>query len=559
VVRFGSGGDGVLRPDLYEWRWREGDLRRLTRGAAIRQADPEPGGNTAVGTRCLGGACDLVRVDLASGEVTLLAAGEPDGIAYASARSAPDGRIVASVRLEDRWRIGLFDREGGFLRTIDPDDGAARFSASFLPGSDAVVAVSDRSGVLDLERVDLTTGEVRPITRSTGASVMPAPDPATGGIFFLALTTHGYDLRRVHPDSARVSTAAALDPDLAPVAPVPPVVVPEFASIPAASVPYGLGPREHLVLPLGHWAPEGWSAGAMVHGSDPVGRLGWVVGAMSGGESAWRGASAAATWRGWRPELRGAAFWARHRPSEQTLGGIAPPVELDHEVAGGALALELRRDFVSRDWAVRLGGSAAQLDRPEMEDATRALAYAEAEASWLQARGRWRFVETVELHGAAGETGDDGWRRGILAARAAVRRKGSAFAVEALYGATDGGPGGFETFTFGGVRSPLVPPELLSQRVELPAVPVGYASGNRAASIQLAWVAGGVTTYYRWVSAGESIDRWKRVTGIEIDSDAPAIPYLGLPGMRLIIGYGRSLDEPFEDEDRLYLAARYRP
>jgi hypothetical protein len=564
VVRWESGGDGVTRPDLFAWRWRDGDLRRITRGAGIREAAPDPDGATAVGHRCLYGACDLVRVDLVSGAVTVLAAGEPDGITYAGARVAPDGRIVASVRREGTWRIELLDRDGGFLRRIDPDDGAVRSGPSFLPGGEAVVAASDRTGVLELERIDLEGGAVTPLTRSTGASVGPEPDPA-GAVWYLSLTTHGFDLKRIRPDSAPVATVVTLGPELAPVAPVPPVEAPVFRAEPVASRPYGIGHREHEILPRGHWAPEGWSAGLAVHGSDPVGRLGWVVSGMAGEESAWRGGSAAAVWRGWRPKLQADVFWARQRPSEQALDGAVAPLGLDLELAGGALALELRRDFVSREWAARIGAALARIERPGSDETGRALAYGEVEAGWLQARGDWRLVEVVSLHGSMGATGSDSWQRGVARARVTLRADGSGPGIEALYGVAQGGvhspagPGtGFEAFAFGGVRSPLIPPELLSQRLEDPAVPVGYAFGEKAASVRVEWVSGGVSTYYRWIAAGRSID-WKRVTGIEAAIDAPALPLLGLPAFHLVIGLARSLDPPFEGENRFYLSLGYRP
>jgi hypothetical protein len=96
----------------------------------------------------------------------------------------------------------------------------------------------------------------------------------------------------------------------------------------------------------------------------------------------------------------------------------------------------------------------------------------------------------------------------------------------------------------------------------MPAVPVGYAAGDRAASVRLEWVSGGVSTYYQWLTAGESIPSigsWKRVTGIEVGFDPPALPLLGLPATHLTLGLARSLDPPFEDENRFYVALSYGP
>ncbi len=558
VIHSESAGDGVLRPDVFVWRWKEGAVRRVTRGAGVRQADPEPGRATAVGTRCLRGACDLVRVDLMSGDLTVLAAGEPDGVTYAGARSGPDRSILASVRRGGRWEIDLFDSGGRFLRRVDPEDGAVRSGAAFLTDGTVVVA-SDASGVLELERIDPASGAAWALTGTAGAFTSPAPDPAGTDLYFLSLTTHGWDLRRVDGDS--VGPPTALGPDLAPVAPVPPVPGPVFAPTPLSPAPYGLGPRDWTWLPLGTWAPEGWNAGLTVYGSDPVGRLGWTASGALGGESAWRGGAALARWRGWRPETVVGGFWARQRPSEQSLDGAPPLSGLDHETAGGLAEVAFRRDFVSRVSTVRVGGSAARHERPGMGEAARTMAWVGWEEALLQRRGRWRFTESFRLHATGGETGGEGWRRGLASGRVAGGPRGSELAVEALFGATDAGPQGFEAFAFGGAPSPLLPPELLSQRLPLPAVPVGYATGTRAASLRIAWVSGGTGIYHQWVRAGAPGQkwRWKRVTGIESEVRTPALSYLGLPAIGMVIGFARSLDEPFEDDNRFYLAVRYEP
>ena len=59
-------GDGAYRSDLYVWNYRHDGLRRVTRGASIRDADPLPDGRGAIGVRCENGLCDLVHVDLES-------------------------------------------------------------------------------------------------------------------------------------------------------------------------------------------------------------------------------------------------------------------------------------------------------------------------------------------------------------------------------------------------------------------------------------------------------------------------------------------------------------
>jgi hypothetical protein len=70
VSRLEPRGDGSLTPDLFVWNYRRRTVRRVTRQAGVRAADPAPDGRTAAGTRCEHGRCDLVLVDLTSGSVS---------------------------------------------------------------------------------------------------------------------------------------------------------------------------------------------------------------------------------------------------------------------------------------------------------------------------------------------------------------------------------------------------------------------------------------------------------------------------------------------------------
>lgn len=556
VVRWEGLGDGRLRPDLFEWRWREGNLRRVTRGEGVREADPDPGGTTAVGTRCPDGACDLVRVDLASGAVTVLADGAPGGRSYHAPRVGPDGRIVVSVFEAGGWRLALLDPEGRRLRILVGPGEATRFDAEWA-GADAVVAVSEAGGIHDLERIDLADGETRPLTRVATAALSPAPAP-DGSVFFLHLTSRGMDVRRV--DGTPVAGGVvSVDPGLAPAATVPPVDAPPLvgAELPPAR-PYGIGPRSTTILPAGYAAPEGWAVGGTLHRVDPIGRLAWQADGLIGGESGWRGAALTASWRGWRPGLRGQAFWARQEPSAQELDGRAP-VGLDHEMAGGLLEATGRWEYGSSARSARIGGVVSRLDGGRFEGAARSLVFAEAGAGWLQALGDWRFVERARIHGAVGETDGEGWTRGVAEVGLSIGREETGFAVDALYGATDAGPAGFESFAFGGIVSPIADPAVLSQRLADPALPVGWATGERAASIRLAWRSAGGETYYRWTSAGASIGSWKRVVGSEVSLSQPPVAFLGLPAIDFTLGVARLLDPPLDGETRLYGSLVYRP
>jgi hypothetical protein len=104
-------GDGAYRSDLYEWNYRDDKLRRITRNASIRDADPLPDGKSAVGVRCENGLCDLVRVDLRDGAATVLRHASTSTPFYRP-RVSPDGRsVVVAVQQNGRWRLALIPIE----------------------------------------------------------------------------------------------------------------------------------------------------------------------------------------------------------------------------------------------------------------------------------------------------------------------------------------------------------------------------------------------------------------------------------------------------------------
>jgi len=173
LVRSMPLADGTLRPDLYEWNYRRGSIRRVTRGAGVRGADPSPDGRRAVATRCRFGVCDLVRVDLASGAVSTIVAGAV-GRSHNRPRYSPDGRsVVVGVQERGHWRVAVTDDQGAPLRYIEPGDSADRFTPGFSADGKSLIVVSERTGTPNLERIDLATFAVQPLTRLTSGAFMP--------------------------------------------------------------------------------------------------------------------------------------------------------------------------------------------------------------------------------------------------------------------------------------------------------------------------------------------------------------------------------------------------
>ncbi|MDQ6829480.1 MAG: hypothetical protein M3081_11490 [Gemmatimonadota bacterium] len=553
-------GDGTVLPDLFVWNWRTNDVHRVTHGASIRNADPSADGSFAVGERCTGGRCDIVRVDLNGGEVRLIIRGSVTG-SYSRPRLSPDGRfIAASVQTGGRWRIALVTIDGGTTRFVDPEDAANRYEPAFFRDGLALAVTSEVGGIANIERIDLATEAVQPLTRVTGAARAPEPS-ARDGILFLSLHARGYDLRRVSPDSVRIDGALALDGSLAPAISPPVVHADSFARARLAEPHgYGFGPRAWRTLPVGSASASGTFGGLAVSNVDPIGRLDVIAQGIFGDSSTWRGASVSAVWHGTRPSAQVEGFYARERPSAQrdlrALGGA-----LDAEYAGGDASLEFRQQYEAQSHTLRFGASGGSLRGPIIGHTTRALGFADYRGSARQSAGGNAIGESLGLSVAGGRTSDRTWVREVAAGSVGIYSTGVGLGVRA-----DGSAGwigrsapAYEQLVLGGTRSPLFDAALMSQRFAMPALPVGIAGGRMAATYRAA-ITGLIVEPFFWSgSAGDRLNRWHRVAGAQGDILLGPFPFVRLPTVRVTAGVGYSFDDPFRYHTRAWASIALRP
>ncbi len=350
VTRTTPGRDGTLRPDLYIWNAEDGALRRLTRGAALREADPSVDGRWAAAVRCDHGWCDLVRVDLATGAARVLRAGSVNRNYYRPRVSRTTGEIVVAEQENDRWRIALVSPETGAMRYADPDDGVTRYDATFAHDGRTIITTSEAGGIANLERLD--TAGARPVRLTTVSGAAVAPDVAPdGSIWFLALHGKGYDLRRLRSDSVQAEStlpiATVLADSLSPVLP-PPLARPaddssrrpRLGPTPVES-PYGNGPTRIRYLPASTTGFGGTTSQLAIVRSDPVGRLGIALLGSVGSASLPEGGALTITSRRFRTALTADGWLSHEAPSREFFAAAAFGLDLSR--SGGALRADLTR------------------------------------------------------------------------------------------------------------------------------------------------------------------------------------------------------------------------
>jgi hypothetical protein len=565
VTRLMPSGDGTIRPDLFVWNAEDGHLDRVTRGAALRDADPSADGRWAAAVRCEHGWCDLVRVDLATRAVRVLRPGSVRRNYYRPRVSDSTGEIVVAEQLGDRWRIARVSSETGELQYADPDDGVNRFDAAFDVDGKSIIATSERNGFANLERLSLGGAESIPLTRVTGAAVAAdvAPDRS---VWFLNMRASGYDLRRLAPDSIAITTPfpeMVLGDSMSSV--VPPRRSRARDSVAAAArdtAPtehrYGYGPSRLRYLPSASSGYGGSTTTLALVRSDPVGRFGASVLGAAGAATLPAGGVVAITSRSRRTTI-GVSGWLSHEaPSRELPEALAQGLDLSRY--GGAI----RFDRTHAREAGEFSTSAAlvgERQRPTaLTHATRGAAIASFAATARAFDEDVRYVMQISGLGEVGGTADGRYgrqRSSLLFGTGRAYR--SLVTARLAYGTVGIGNGSTrEQFAVGGFRSPLVDPMFDARRVEAPAYPVGSASGSTFATYRVGVPVDPVELFY----SGASVDFFQeqlRSYGAELRQRVPGIAALGTPDVDLVTGFARALDEPVRGRWRYYVSLAIRP
>ncbi len=559
LVRRSARRDGLLRDDLFLWDPLHGTVRRVTRDAGIRSADPAPDGRHAVADRCVEGICDVVLVDLSTGATHTLAAGAARLVYYRPRFSHDGSRVIVSVQRDSRWDLEVIDLRAPAPtpNAMGPRDGVNRYEGAFLPGDTSVVFTTDAGGIPNIAVMQLASGDEHALTAVASAASAPEPDRRSNTVYFLRLHADGLDLASVSDTTSvpTLSTSTALDPATVP-APAPADTFARSALRPPHA--YGLGPRNLIVLPTLSFAAEGKSLGLMMAGTDPVGRLTWAATGVYGDRGTWRGASLGGAWRGWPVAVAAEGFYADEHPSEQH-GGVAAPAYLDARYAGGDAALSFERDYSGSAHAVRLGAAAGQLDGDVYRRQPRTLAFAEYRGQFRQTPNEWRLDEEVAVNGAGGRTADSSWARGTVSAGALVARDGLGVTARVTYGEVARGAPAYEEFALGGTDPMLYDQSIASQRTAMPATPLGIATGRRVATYRVDLPFGVFSPYFWAGSAGESLHAWHRIVGIETSIQESGVWAIHVPDMRVVAGAGYSLDDPTRHRTTFYITWVYRP
>jgi Tol biopolymer transport system component len=176
-----------------------------------------PDGTRIVFAAIKGGFSDLFLYTVATGGVEQLTA---DGFADLHPTWSPDGRTIAFAT--DRFTTSLEDLSFGALRiglldlgthAIEPlladEDGVKQVSPQWAPDGSALYFVSDRGGISNVFRFELSSGTLRKVTNvATGVTGITATSPAlavassAGTVAFSVYRNGRYDIEAIGREEA---------------------------------------------------------------------------------------------------------------------------------------------------------------------------------------------------------------------------------------------------------------------------------------------------------------------------------------------------------------------
>jgi Tol biopolymer transport system component len=570
--------DGFYSPDLFLWTPESGAVRRVTRGAHVKEADPFPDGKRAVAVQSLHGVPGLAEVDLENGEIRALF-GPMTGTICSQPKVSPDGtKVAAVVHTDGKWSLSIVDPPTRSRVNIDTPEGALPSFPAWSRDGKALYASLGIGGFTNIVRFD-PVGITPPVAVSStlGAAVAAEPTPDGKGLYFLSLEPDGLDVRYIGTEhDAPMATGAAAAPSFAPaVRPVPPQGLEFKEQGFDPPKPYGAGRQEFSLLFGGHWTSytEAWEAG--VRGGDVLGRWNYFLAGGAGQDGAPQGGTFALGWRGWPVEVTGQAYQVEQNASEQKGWPSVGIPELqgawDRERRGASVA-------ATRDWAFRRGVASVeagalweQVEHFGRHDASdRRIAYLEAAGTRTRPFGSWEGMASLSARNEWGETGGgdgrEGWTRGRVTAKAGLRKKEFSLVVAYERRELNGLPeidGGFtEAMTLGGIETTLLPRAAQFDTILDPALMNASMSGDRYEGWRTALSMGGLPLFYQrhrlWRDRGAKGD-WLDLAGLEWDMTSGPLAIVRLPGFHLTLGGAYIFDAPLEGKTRFWLGLSWMP
>jgi len=575
--------NGEKAPDLFRWTPETGNIKRLTHGANLRNADPLPGGDSAVAVHQKSGKNSIVIHNWKTGSREYLT--EPDVTArWGSPRVSPDGKTLAVImEMKAVNTLVLIDIETKSQHKFPAEPGECFTDPNWSCDNRSLLLAVDRNGIYNIEKLDAANGSRTILTHVTGGALLPEPDGVKPpGLYYLSLNSKGFDIyhlaeyRGVDVDGSRI------EGDF-PVMPADVYEDPgEFAREKVAQEKkYGIGRQEFRVLMSGNWAPAGETLEIGLRGGDMIGRFQYLLLAGTGTSGGGSGGLMTFKYQGFPIRLSITGFNNRIRISEQPAAGELASA-LDRDVTGGLIQTEW--GYVGAGWnlAVGVAGCLSEVelepyDYPEDESASDmarsrfGLARYDSGISrnYFQARGRisyqWNYGHFRVISGiwgiqSAGRTEGDDWNQYRVRGKLQIAHEKIYLSGEYIQGNTSGDPSALDIFSVGGIQTSLEPDA--ANQVLLPYLPQASIWGK---NLRYTRAEIGILASFPLILFADRVEAWCceesresfHAAGVLVRTSFPAVPLIRFPATHLSLGTAYGFDSPIEEKWRGWITLRY--
>ncbi|MCC6396788.1 MAG: PD40 domain-containing protein [Bacteroidetes bacterium] len=181
-----------LQFDIYEYDLESDAERRVTRGRRAINPAVSPDGSRIAFVTTRDGSSNLAVADVDGEnyrELTLYASGEQ---VYNPAWSPDGSRIVFDYSIKDGRDIAWIRPDGTDIAFIIAGADDAR-SAKFSHDGKTLWFSSDRTGIFNVYRMDVATGQIEQVTNVVGGAFYPTVNKE-GDLLYAAYTSGGYKL-----------------------------------------------------------------------------------------------------------------------------------------------------------------------------------------------------------------------------------------------------------------------------------------------------------------------------------------------------------------------------
>ncbi|MBN2381717.1 PD40 domain-containing protein [bacterium] len=569
LERYVPDSQGNVHPDLFIWELGPDRLVRVTEYADVSQAVPFHHQNKAIAVRSRFGQNQLVEVDLSSGQLVDLTEMSLEKVLCTPVLSPDDTYLAVVVHEAGHWQIQISNRETAEQKWTLGDGTEVVCQPAWSSDGTRLYFISDRTGIPNIEYLDLITGARTRITHVFTGAIAPAPGPDENSLYYLQFWSRGMSIYKMDALEAVPAEFSAKATGLFPVVPpldlekVPPLKSAELNSV----KDYAWGRQEFSTVSSLGFGPAGDNLSYGVRMGDVLGRNETILLVGLPIFEGLKGVTFREKINRLPVEIFLQGYWAEEKPGDISEIRYDSDLLKNRESYGFMTALNWSYRNEQVHCSLGGGGLTSHIEWLDHEVAfTRSLAEITAEFSYLFGRSAFFVSPHLDARYQLGFTDGDEWNlfRGQIGLNMSPGRV-VLLKTRYEYGSIQGDYHDSDIFRVGGWQTALMADYAVSERVFQPALPQAVRTGTEFDRTRLELF---FPTALPVLIYGEDIRAWTderaeadpmRLLGIELKIEVPQMAIVNLAQTELVIGYAWLFEDPLREQEEFYALMNLKP